>query len=416
MKKKMLFVVGSLTIGGIETYISRLTIHLKQHFDIYVLVLTTKRSGGLFEKVAKNSKVIFFQDVTKYKLLATLDYSALNHSLPIDFNQLEKVLPHLDAIHSVDSETTIAALTISNHYRANLLISSYHPREYVWGNKFYFRSVQKALVRKLCPSNIFYMNEAVKRETVNHLIINGREGDIIPLGVDLATYKTCQPSFKSNKIVSVGRLVDFKTYNEVIIKNMDRINERCSRNFEFHIYGEGPLRRGLEQLAAKQKSEIVFHGSVEYQRLPEIFMDTFVFVGVGTSIIESSAAGIPSVIGTGNYNTEESYGLFCDHDNYLVGEACYDCNTIPFLKLFVDLCNSDQETYSLLSERHRQKAERFEIEKICEKLIEVLDREHPNIIELEYSRLRYFSSNICWLVANQVGLIKDRKSRYNMVI
>ncbi len=357
VKKKLLFVIGSLTIGGIETYVSRLSLHLKKHFDIYVLVLTTKCDGGLFEKVSQNSKLIFFQDVAKYQFLARLNYSAISHSLPIDFNRLKEAIPYLDAIHSVDSETTIAALSISDHYRTNLVISSYHPREYVWGNKFYFRFIQKMLVSKLCPSNIFYMNEAVKGETVNHLGISGREGDIIPLGVDLATYKDCQPSFKSDRIVSVGRLVDFKTYNEVVIKNIDRINERCSRNFEFHIYGEGPLRGGLEQLAAEQRSKIVFHGSVEYQQLPEVFMDTFVFVGVGTSIIESSAAGVPSVIGSGDYNSEESYGLFCDHDNYLVGEACPECSTTPFLNIFEGICNSDQEAYSLLAEQHRRKAE-----------------------------------------------------------
>jgi len=416
MKKKLLFVVGSLTIGGIETYISRLTIHLKKHYDIYVLVITDKVNVGLFDVINQNANVIFFKDVARFKSLAKLNYSAISHSLSLDFKLLEKLLPNLDVIHSVDSETSIMALDIAKNYNANLVISTYHPLEFVWENGFYFRAIQKNLVREMCPSNIFYMNEAVKLETVNHLGVNDRDNDIIPLGVDLSIYRNCEPNFKSNKIVSIGRLVDFKTYNEAIIKNLDLINERCNRDFEFHIYGDGPLRLDLEQLAVNQKSKIVFHGGVEYQRLPRIFEDAFVFVGVGTTIIEASAAGVPSILGTGDFSSMSSYGFFSDNDNYLVGEKCQNGITTPFIDLFEDICSCDHDAYLKISEYHRLKAGRFDILEVSKMFAKELDSQSEIEITLDYSRFRYFISNLCWLSTNFLGFRKDRKSRYNMVI
>jgi glycosyltransferase involved in cell wall biosynthesis len=416
VKKSILFVVGSLTMGGIETYITRLCYFLRNDYSLYVLNLTSKVDSHLFLEISKNAKIINFIDITSYKAFARWNFSAINHSLPINFSMLDEVMHNIDFVHSVDSETNMVGAEVSRHYNAKFITSSYHPMEYVWDNKFYFRQVQKKLIQNIDITNIFYMNEAVKKETIDFLNIKDESDNIIPLGVNLKVYEKCTPSFGSNKIVSIGRLASFKTYNEIMIKNIDRINENNGKNFEYHIYGDGILKDELIILAKQQKSKIVFHGGVDYEKLPNIFNDTFIFVGVGTTIIESSSAGVPSIIGIGDYNAEACYGFFSQYDNYLLGEICTDCDIISFEEIFNDICKIDQKDYLKLSEKHRNKAKRFNIEFVAKDLVIFFNKSSSGDFNVKHSKLRYFFSNLTWLFLNRFRILNDRSARYHTIV
>lgn len=105
-------------------------------------------------------------------------------------------------------------------------------------------------------------------------------------------------------------MVDFKTYNKHIINILDEINH-LGYNLEYYIYGDGPERFFLEKLA---KTKIHFKGSID---LPNILNNAFLFVGSGTSIIEASAGGIPSIIGIESEDRPYTYGLFSYNENNL---------------------------------------------------------------------------------------------------
>ena len=407
-----MFVVGSLTIGGIETYITRLSFLLKKEYNLYILNLSSKVDLALENQLLQNVVIINFKEISIFKQFSKCNLSAINHSLSIDFKKLNKLVNSIDIIHCVDSETNIVGVEISKYYDSKLTTSSYHPMEYVWDNNFYFRKIQKNIIKNIYTSNIYYMNEAVKEATLNSLMITDKTNNIIPLGVNIDKYYQCKPDFKSNKIISVGRLTHFKTYNELMIKNIDRINKQYNKNFEYHIYGDGVLKDRLRALAKKQTSKIVFHGTVNYDRLPEIFSDAFVFIGVGTSIIESSAAGLPTVIGTGDFKKELVYGLFCEYDNYLVGEECSDCTLSSLVDIFGDLCKMSKEDYYSLSNKHKSRAAGFNIKNIIKILISFFENSSNDDMSIKYSKIYYFISNTIWLISNKLKLLNDREYRY----
>lgn len=402
-------------MGGIETNIARICGVLHSELNIYILNISSKSHISIENAIGEYAEIINYRDVSIMPQAFVSKYSAVNHCLPVSEAKLKRKIDHLDYVIAVDSETNIMGMDVAIKYNSKFLTSSFHALEYVWENGFYFRVVQKDIVRKISRSNIYFMNEVVKKTTIESLNIEDNNENIIPIAVDLTRYRNCKPNFTSNRISSVGRLVDFKPWHELVIRNIDKINDVTKRTYEYHIYGDGPLRSTLEELAKQQRSTIRFHGTADYGELPEIFDNSFIFIGGATAIIEAAAAGLPSIIGTGDYYNNKCYGFLIDYDNFLSGEEFEGGKYYSFVELVAYIDGLSREKYFEFSARNIHHSNRFDLSRNASRLLEFARRAERIDRGVEYSKLRYFISNMTWLIFNRLGILKDRAKRYTLV-
>ena len=411
MKKKLLFITGTLNIGGIETYIARLSKHLADDLKVSVLILSKKGSKNLIDEVQKYADVYFLNDYVKIYGLSKINSSYFNVLIPIDYARLYSNIGDLDYIHAVDSLCNVVGLEflkLNNNIR--LTTGVYHSQEYLWKTNHYFRKVQRNLFLTFPNRNILNCNEKTINDLSLHLSKNFIGSPVIPIGIDIINYKNSNPSFRSNKIISIGRLVDFKTYNKHIIQELDDIN-LDGYELEYHIYGDGSEKEELQKIAMSKKSKIFFHGTIEYQDMPKVLNDAFVFIGSGTAIIEASAAGIPSIIGIESEDHPLTYGLFSNLSGYSYNENDLDIPKIAISELIIDLKRKSQNSYLDISNQHRNKAEEFSIFKSKNKFpIFLLEAKK---LQFSYNRLHYKISLFYWLLLNTLRIKDDKKTRYN---
>ena len=198
--------------------------------------------------------------------------------------------------------------------------------------------------------------------------------DILPLGISFESYSARQPLQSSLRIVSVGRLVDFKIYNRHVISQLAELRKLA--DFEYFIYGDGPERSALVALAQSHgvEAHVHFCGEVDYAELPSILDGAFCFVGSGTTIIEASAAGIPSVVGIESIEKPLTCGLFSDVVGYSYNEESATTNRVGIFDTIAALHAMSPSEYMQVSERHRTKAKLFDILETSAQFVEKSNR------------------------------------------
>lgn len=413
MKKKLVLILGTLTMGGIQTYLIRLSDELIDKYDITFIFLTRKCNEDLLSILNKNVQILYLDDFLFSRFLKKINISAINHMLKIDFMKLKKVLKNIDILHSVDSESNIVGYELSKYYNCIFTSSAYHPKEYVWNNEFYFRKIQRNLYKELPCNNIFYFNDKIRIENEKSLGRNVNV-NIIPLGLNLDRYKRQKSSYKSNKIVSIGRLTYFKSYNKNFIKSIDIINKELKTNLEYHIYGDGILKAELKKIAMKQKSKIYFHGEIDYSKFPEVLENSYAFIGEGLALIEAASAGIPAIVG---YDSAENgcYGFFTQLKGYESGQKIPGQQIFDYLSIFKELSNINEHEYNELSQKMMKKAEKFNIKNTSKLMIDFFENTINNNYFIKINYNRYFYSNIFWLILNYLRIRNDRNRRYDEV-
>lgn len=131
---------------------------------------------------------------------------------------------------------------------------------------------------------------------------------VIPTGVDTSRFRPMPNDHRvrdrygigdSPLILYVGRVAYEKNIDS-IIRNLSKIGDRTSK---FMIVGEGPARKGLEQLvhSLKLDDRVIFTGFipdsmlVEYYSAADVFISASKFETQGLSILEAMSCGKPVV-------------------------------------------------------------------------------------------------------------------------
>ena len=132
--KNILFVLGGLSIGGVETYVVRLAKELKEQGNsIDILLLSGKYDVGLFSQLSK------FASVTIIEKVSFLGASSWINSLLPNSNRSDI---HYDVVHVVDLLTLAYVYFNRKHYSfTGLSIGIYHSKEICWWRErnIYFR-------------------------------------------------------------------------------------------------------------------------------------------------------------------------------------------------------------------------------------------------------------------------------------
>jgi glycosyltransferase involved in cell wall biosynthesis len=152
------------------------------------------------------------------------------------------------------------------------------------------------LKKNYCKDRILFMS--------SQYISDGREvlgsqwdATLFPLPISVGRYSLVERNPDRKIIVSVGRLSSMKEYNFYMVNVMEQLIAKGYDIF-WHIYGDGDYKTQVMKAVERSglMGRVKLWGELPYENFPEVLARAGYFVGMGTSVLEASAAGVPNIV------------------------------------------------------------------------------------------------------------------------
>lgn len=406
----ILYICNLAKIGGIETQMLRIA----QNSESNVSVLPLGRSFDEdLKKEFLQTKVNIF-DVTSFgKVL----FSGMPKNVIISRDSAFRA-NHFDIIFTFDDWTYFAGLYIKQKYypSTKIIQGIYHPRLYNWKPRFFnFTWLIFRHFFKIIPGeNLIFMN---KESLDGHTAINPNtdKATIIPMAVDFERFAKINRIPKKDKIISVGRIVDFKPYNFTLLPVLRELIDQ-GYDLEYHIYGHGNLEKVLINEIEKNGlvNNVFFHGALKYSELENVYQDAYIFIGVGTAIVEACAAGIPSILAVDSNKYPTTYGWFHEMPGFSMGEIITDLPLKPFYDVIKEICDNPglYEEYAI---KAKQKAQTFALKNILVMFPKVFENAQWFSVKLLYLKIYGIIIILEHIIFTKMLHINPNKNKYLLV-
>jgi len=364
-KNKILLVFTQMqSLGGVQTLIVRIANWLVEHG--YTVNLLLFKGGEALDLLDKSIEVMILGEEyddyffpTKMKVLSKNEFFS-NISFIYSFGAKVLFLSAL-LIKYLDKKPKIAC-------------GIYYPMIFTSPNIFSFNRVFGLLFNKyLSHSNKFFMSKEILNLNQKYFNSDFSSSKVFPLPINNISDKDFNRLPKKYKIISVGRLVSFKTYNNYMIDVIeDLINS--GYNVTYDIYGDGPLMNELvEKIKNKSlQKHITLHGKVSYDKLKDIFSDAYIFVGMGTSVLEASFCSVPSVVAQEKINNPLSQGYIYNMPEYNCGEYIQGMKKIKVYDLILDLINKNDKDYNLECKKTYDYVQKYSIDNVMHEFLNLI--------------------------------------------
>lgn len=370
--KQYLFVYPSLSLGGIETFFVRLAKQLKKNNIKLKFLFLFKNTGNqeLMLEIQKFAEIYYWEDLCLLGSRNKIN-SRFKLFLPLGKTQVREAFSGCEFVHVSCALTYFSAMRVLSclDVQAKFVFGVYHSNELAWGRgklplyERYFRKYVFGLNNLL----IIFFNRASRIVTLKNNGLDQVISNTFPLGIDLAS-ETRMPLCRSKqqlRIVSVGRLTAFKTYN---LHMLDVIRVLLSKNYhiKYDVFGSGPLYLEMkDKIATLQLQDYVtLKGDLLYSLLDETLKEYDVFVGTGTALLHAASNGVPCVTAIENEPLAMSYGFFSELTGTEYHEQNLDYVKKPISELLTDFDEMTSDQVVNMEKLHYQKSAEFGIE-VC---------------------------------------------------
>jgi glycosyltransferase involved in cell wall biosynthesis len=134
-------------------------------------------------------------------------------------------------------------------------------------------------------------------DVIEELIdVHGKKGVLWPIPIDRTEFEHAFRRPQKGKIVSVGRLSPMKEYNFYMI---DAVRQLLQNDCKVHwmVYGEGEYETEMRRIIRDYhlENDISIKGTVPYQKFWKVLENAYVFVGMGTSVLEAAMFQVPNI-------------------------------------------------------------------------------------------------------------------------
>lgn len=404
----MIFIHGSLAMGGVETFILRMA---KQRANenkstVIMLLSSEKRSdSGLVAEARKYATVLFLPDLTSLPELVSRYFPFhLSLLLPIK-RDLGKYLKDVTHVHATCGMSAYFYAHIAKHLPTNVkfTIGVYHSLEFCWGTQqlpYFERKNRELFFDKVSKSSIIFFNESMVPLYEKVSGQSFQAVNLFPLGVieqsflDLKQISQLREISSPLKLVSVGRLVPFKTYN---LHMIDVVASLLKGGIAvvYDIYGDGPLEPEMKKKISEQglQKYINLKGILNYDRFSEVVSSYDVFIGSGSAIVQAAGLGISAIVGIESTDTADTYGFFADIDGFSYNEDGLYAKK-PIIGVIENYSKLSAAERLALSQSHISKANEFSMSQCVYNFDstphyhlepEILMERYPFILKLCYS-------------------------------
>lgn len=310
--KTYLLVYSQLGLGGVETLIVRMANWLvSDGYGVKLLLMNESKLDLLLDKRVE----------VKYY---GIKYFFLFDPILIKFFTRTFFFQNIDVIYSFEATTCWLSTIIHQNLKNKPLFYTgvYHPEEYNSYSRGQNGFFKKMIISYIPKDAIFFMNSGCKLRVASNLNMSFEESKYFPLPVNIRPIRLpseCKP--ENFRILSVGRLVDFKSYNFLMLNVIQNI-KMDYENVVFEIYGHGPQQSKLIKEIEHRSltNNVIFKGALNYEKFSEVLDGAYLYIGMGTTLVEASMCGVPSLVAKYGNQLSTCYGFFHNQRDLNVGE------------------------------------------------------------------------------------------------
>jgi glycosyltransferase involved in cell wall biosynthesis len=372
-KKKFLLIYVAMHTGGIETLILRMTDWLIDN-NHEVNILLVKNQGMLMKKINEKANIFSLGSFPEVQFLK-------NFILKSNKNQY-------DVIYSFSPLTLWMALLLSQNQKVKPVVLNgvYHLYDF----KLFADPYNKQLFDSILPDRFkIFMTPIIKMEHEKILNRKIQNPIIWPLPIKEFNQENIVRVPKLFKIVSIGRLTSFKTYN---LYMLDVVNQllKLNYNVEYYIYGDGELYSGIEKKINELnlKNHVFLCGIISYDKIPEVLSDAYAFIGMGTSVIEAGFCRVPSIVAIAYSEAAITHGFVHELPDFNSGEFIENHTTYNVLDMLKVLFNRSQEEYNqLCNDTYVKLKSDYEINRLMEGLLQKINNFKRNDLVIPKTKM-----------------------------
>lgn len=394
----MLFIYGSLSVGGIETFFVRMAkerARLGLSTSLLLLSKPEKSNEELLSEVRLYAEVMFAEDIFRFMPVISTRFCLL---APIKKLNLNKLFVNVDQIHVFDGMHALFGLRLSDilNKKLPITVGFYHYIKYLWGgNKvaLHERINRKFIFDYLPQHSLLFFSEGSRDLYSKHKMKNFCNSNTFSLGVvDKKEVEVSGAIGSPVNLVAIGRLVEFKTYNFYMI---DVVKSLVNKGYQvkFDIYGNGPLYNELnEKIVSERLSQyITLKGTLNYSKFDEVVSQSDLFIGDGTAIVQASALGVPSIVGVQNMIEPKTYGYFFSVYMMQYTRKGLDLPLLSVEEMILNYIHMDEDERLIIKQKHLNCVEKFTNES-CQKSMDSLKNIVMPNYKFKYNRLYYLIS------------------------
>lgn len=407
--KTVLFIYRGLQVGGIETFYCRLAENYdrsKYSFRFLFLCERHQCDVELLARLERSAKVNFYSEY----LVSNLSNIAKKLPVPLKIlvkpcsTALEELVLEVDLVHATEGLGILLAQQIFKAFNKKVRVNLgfYHQKEFSWGKGRtlpYFERVNRSALSGLSSKSLAFFNEGVAETVCEETGRNVAETNVFPLGVDVvqSNNKHKFSEGKRIKIVSIGRLTNFKTYNLWMI---DVVADLAAKGYEvtYDVYGRGDIEAEVSERVRASGAPVFLKGTLKYSEFSQVVTEYDLFVGSGTAIIEASALGVPAIIGIESIPDAKTYGYFSDISGFTYNELGLNLPLLQVGSLIEEFVSLSEEHKQLLGRRHVLKAELFSMEHCVSNFSHLFEVTDP--LDLDARSYSWLSYKLSYLLTS----------------
>jgi glycosyltransferase involved in cell wall biosynthesis len=377
----MIFLAGSLNMNGGSTFLLRMAreFHSRSRY-VDVVVLSDVIDVDVKEELERYARVILLEELV-HPMCSWVGTNQAGIFLPIRRGMVKELLDrHESVVHVMGIFGLVLALRW-NQIFGGVRVSAgvYHQNEYLFKSARFFSRQAKKMFAALPGQNIVFFNEHTRGTYSKFFGRNYHDAAVLPIGISMPKPASLSKSgHRAGTLVSVGNLVNFKTYNEHIIRVVaELMHNRPELRYE--IYGDGANYERLHDLVVKldAQSVVSFMGQIPYAQFPSAVAGSMAFIGSGTALIEAAALGVPSIVGIESMCEPKTYGYISDVAGLTYNEKMDGVPLVEFRALILRLLDSDDAEIAGIANKCRLKAAEFSIDKTVDGFTELYTRARP---------------------------------------
>lgn len=361
-KNKYLFIIPNNVPGGAERVMSILSNELsKREYDI---VYVTFDSESNFYNLNNDVRQIRMN-------LGTEKYNKFEKILILPFLEIKRYKKLNSILKSERPKCVISFMFMTNiisyfsckKNKIPLILSERNdPTKYGKIKRLIMKSVYSKVQGFVCQSNKMKKYAEKEYRLKNVVVIPN------PLSknqIDTITIK------KENKIINVGRLIPQKN-QKFLIETFSKLDSKFN-DYKLYIYGEGPLRKELENYVKELdlESRVFLPGVkkdvLKLNRDSKLFILTSNWEGYPNVLVEAMANGICSI------SSKFPSGSVEDIIKNGVNGFCFEPNDINNLKKIIEDLLSSDEKINRISKEGKKIFDEINVDKITDKWLNYID-------------------------------------------
>lgn len=339
--------------GGVEARNYFVAKYLAKNHE--VTVLTTLQNGSQKREIISGINVIRIGSATAYKASASAIFSRINF-IRQAISLGSEIKP--DIVEGTNFITHFAALRVAK--KIDIPSVAWYPDVWVgsWLKNAGVVGALGEILERYNLSKKFNAYIAISNQTKSKLQKYAKNAVfVIGCGVDPAEFKKRFGRPKTEKILTIARLVKYKNIKDLILAFALLHRERPG--VKLSIIGRGPEEKSLKQLV----SQLELNGSVEFKsnlsrkdlvleiKSASVFCLPSSVEGFGIAILEAAACGVPSVL--------SDITVFAEVTNGWQGCLKYPVNDIGALSLQLTKLIVNKKLYETKSKEAKRLAAKY---------------------------------------------------------